>query len=129
MATIPGTCVFLLESGVRCLARGGADDKHASWKEANGTFASVEAFLESDNSAGAVRDQLAIYTHFLMFDTRIRYEASATERERDTWTAYREAVPMVDELDVSDHVASLTAKVQSVHAAQSCFLSRFRVDL
>ena len=37
----------------------GADDKHASWKEANGTFASVEAFLESDNSAGAVRDQVA----------------------------------------------------------------------
>ena len=89
----------------------GADDKHASWKEANGTFASVEAFLESDNSAGAVRDQLAIYTHFLMFDTRIRYEASATERERDTWTAYREAVPMVDELDVSDYVASLTAAI------------------
>ena len=60
----------------------GADDKHASWKEANGTFASVEAFLESDNSAGAVRDQLAIYTHFLMFDTRIRYEASASRAER-----------------------------------------------
>ena len=53
-----------------------------------------------------------------MFDTRLRYETSATERERDAWTTYREGVPMVDELDVSEHVAALTAKVQSVHAAR-----------
>ena len=65
-----------------------------------------------------MRDQLALYTLFLMFDTRIRHEVSATERERDTWTDYREAVPMVDELDVSQCVVMLTAKVQSVHAAR-----------
>ena len=53
-----------------------------------------------------------------MFDTRLRYETSATERERDAWTTYREGVPMVDELGASEHVAALTAKVQSVHAAR-----------
>ena len=82
----------------------GAKAKHASWKVANGDFQTVDAFLESDNSAGTVRDQLALYTLLLMFDTRIRHEVSATERERDTWTDYREAVPMVDELDVSQCV-------------------------
>ena len=87
----------------------GAKDKHVSWKAGNGDFQTVDAFLESDNSAGTVRDQLALYTLFLMFDTRIRHEVSATERERDTWTDYREAVPMVDELDVSQCVVMLTA--------------------
>ena len=96
----------------------GTKDKHASWKAGNGDFQTVDAFLESDNSAGTVRDQLALYTLFLMFDTRIRHEVSATERERDTWTDYREEVPMVDELDVSECVVMLTAKVQSVHAAR-----------
>ena len=52
----------------------GAKDKHVSWKAGNGDFQTVDAFLESDNSAGTVRDQLALYTLFLMFDTRIRYE-------------------------------------------------------
>ena len=74
----------------------GTKDKHASWKAGNGDFQTVDAFLESDNSAGTVRDQLALYTLFLMLDTRIRHEVSATERERDTWTDYREEVPMVD---------------------------------
>ena len=96
----------------------GAKDKHVSWKAGNGDFQTVDAFLESDNSAGTVRDQLALYTLFLMFDTRIRHEVSATERERDTWTDYREEVPMVDELDVSQCVVMLTATVQSVHAAR-----------
>ena len=96
----------------------GASAKHDTWEDKNGSFESVDAFLSSDNSAGSVRDQLAIYTLFLMFDTRLRYETSATERERDAWTTYREGVPMVDELDVSEHVAALTAKVQSVHAAR-----------
>ena len=48
----------------------GTKDKHASWKAGNGDFQTVDAFLESDNSAGTVRDQLALYTLFLMFDTR-----------------------------------------------------------
>ena len=47
----------------------GTKDKHASWKAGNGDFQTVDAFLESDNSAGTVRDQLALYTLFLMFDT------------------------------------------------------------
>ena len=36
----------------------GAKDKHVSWKAGNGDFQTVDAFLESDNSAGtaAVRD-------------------------------------------------------------------------
>ena len=98
----------------------GAKDKHVSWKAGNGDFQTVDAFLESDNSAGTVRDQLALYTLFLMFDTRIRHEVSATERERDTWTDYREAVPMVDELDVSQCVVMLTAKVGSgLHTAST----------
>ena len=37
----------------------GAKAKHASWKVANGDFQTVDAFLESDNSAGTVRDQRA----------------------------------------------------------------------
>ena len=36
----------------------GTKDKHASWKAGNGDFQTVDAFLESDNSAGTVRDQL-----------------------------------------------------------------------
>ena len=36
----------------------GAKDKHVSWKAGNGDFQTVDAFLESDNSAGTVRDQL-----------------------------------------------------------------------
>ena len=70
----------------------GASAKHDTWEDKNGSFESVDAFLSSDNSAGSVRDQLAIYTLFLMFDTRLRYETSATERERDAWTTYREGV-------------------------------------
>ena len=43
----------------------GAKAKHASWKVANGDFQTVDAFLESDNSAGTVRDQLALYAAWL----------------------------------------------------------------
>ena len=74
----------------------GASAKHDTWEDKNGSFESVDAFLSSDNSAGSVRDQLAIYTLFLMFDTRLRYETFATERERDAWTTppqFRCAVP------------------------------------
>ena len=45
----------------------GASAKHDTWEDKNGSFESVDAFLSSDNSAGSVRDQLAIYTLFLMF--------------------------------------------------------------
>ncbi len=67
----------------------GASAKHDTWEDKNGSFESVDAFLSSDNSAGSVRDQLAIYTLFLMCDTRLRYETSATERERDAWASSR----------------------------------------
>ena len=38
----------------------GASAKHDTWADKNGSFESVDAFLSSDNSAGNVRDQLAI---------------------------------------------------------------------
>ena len=58
----------------------GASAKHDTWADKNGSFESVDAFLSSDNSAGSVRDQLAIYTLFLMCDTRLRYERSGGSR-------------------------------------------------
>ena len=38
----------------------GASAKHDTWEDKNGSFESVDAFLSSDNSAGSVRDQLAM---------------------------------------------------------------------
>ena len=97
----------------------GPGPKHESWQEEHGDFSDCDKLLESDNSAGRVRDQIAIYSLTLMLETRLRFDPASTEREHDQWTEYREAVPSFALLDLYPPLSMLCAKVLSVHAARA----------
>ena len=81
----------------------GAKDKHVSWKAGNGDFQTVDAFLESDNSARCSRDSTA------------RFGRSRT-------------CSLLFGADLLGQEASLYQGIQDAHTAQSHRVSGASVD-
>ena len=50
----------------------GAKDKHVSWKAGNGDFQTVDAFLESDNSAGTALKPMIGAIHNQRYGAELR---------------------------------------------------------